>query len=150
LVCKYESLANKYEHDIKSFSYRTKVEEEANDVLEAQLANLTSEHMALQANHKELECSHEKLVDPYASLGIAHEVVISSDSNKMNSLGRNPKITRSALLPSVCQNHVATGVLLALGTNTTNNLNSYAPTTAETTREPTVQRGAVRPGMVGG
>jgi hypothetical protein len=71
-------LANKYEHDIKSFSYRTKVEEEANDVLEAQLANLTSEHMALQATHKELECSHEKLVDPYASLGIAHEVVISS------------------------------------------------------------------------
>jgi hypothetical protein len=26
LVCKYESLANKYDHDIKSFSYRTKVE----------------------------------------------------------------------------------------------------------------------------
>jgi hypothetical protein len=51
------------------------------------------------------------------------------------------KITRSALLPSVCQNHVATGVLLVLGTNTTSNLNSYAPTTVETTREPTVQRG---------
>jgi hypothetical protein len=29
LVCKYESLINKYDHDIKSFSYRTKVEEEA-------------------------------------------------------------------------------------------------------------------------
>jgi hypothetical protein len=65
----------------------------------------------------------------------------------MNSLGRTPKITRSALLPSVCQNHVVTGVLLVLGTNTTSNLNPYAPTTAETTREPTVQRGAVRPGM---
>jgi hypothetical protein len=69
------------------------------------------------------------------------------NSNKMNSLGRTPRITRSALLPSVCQNHVATGVLLVLGTNTTSNLNSYAPTTAETTRKPTVQRGAVRPGM---
>jgi ribosomal protein L16 Arg81 hydroxylase len=71
-------LARKYDHDIKSFSYRTKVEEEANDVLEAQLAKLTSEHMALQATHKELECSHEKLVDSYASLEIAHEVVVSS------------------------------------------------------------------------
>jgi DNA repair exonuclease SbcCD ATPase subunit len=78
LVCMYESLANKYDHDIKSFSYRTKVEEEVNDVLEAQLAKLTSEHMALQATHKELEYSHEKLVDSYASLEIAHEVVISS------------------------------------------------------------------------
>jgi hypothetical protein len=77
LVCKYESLANKYDHDIKSFSYRTKVEEEGNDVLEAQLAKLTSEHMALQATHKELECSHEKLVDSYASLEIAHVVVLS-------------------------------------------------------------------------
>jgi cell division protein FtsB len=77
LVCKYESLANKYDHDIKSFSYRTKVEEEANDVLEAQLAKLTSENMALQATHKELKCSHEKLVDSYASLEIAHDVVVS-------------------------------------------------------------------------
>jgi hypothetical protein len=56
LVCKYESLANKYDHDIKSFVYRAKVEEEANDELEAQLAKLTSEHMALQADHKGLEC----------------------------------------------------------------------------------------------
>jgi hypothetical protein len=60
----------------------------------------------------------------------------------MNSLSRTPKITRSALLPFVCQNHVATGVLLVLGTNTTSNLNSYAPTTMETTQKPAVQRGA--------
>jgi hypothetical protein len=46
-VCQYESLANKYDHDIKSFSYRGKVEEEANDVLEDQLAKLTSEYMIL-------------------------------------------------------------------------------------------------------
>jgi hypothetical protein len=78
------------------------------------------------------------------------------NSNKMNSLGRTPKITRSTLLPSVCQNHVATRVLLVLGTNTTSNLNSYAPTTAETTRELAVQRGqldrvwgAVRPSPPG-
>jgi hypothetical protein len=42
---------------------------------------------------------------------------------------------------SVCQNHVATGVLLVLGTNTTSNLNSYAPTTVGTTEEPAAQRG---------
>jgi hypothetical protein len=59
----------------------------------------------------------------------------------MNSLGRTPKITRSALLPSVCQNHVTTRVLLVLGTNTTSNLNSYTHTTAETTRELAVWRG---------
>jgi hypothetical protein len=59
----------------------------------------------------------------------------------MNSLVQTPKITHSALLPSVCQNHVATGVLLVLGTNTTSNLNTHAPTTAETTRMPAVQRG---------
>jgi hypothetical protein len=41
-------------------------------------------------------------------------------------------------------------VLLVLGTNTTSNLNSYAPTTVETTREPAVQSGAVRPGIGGG
>jgi hypothetical protein len=43
LVCKYESLANKYDHDIKSFACRAKMEEEANDDLEAKLAKLTSE-----------------------------------------------------------------------------------------------------------
>jgi hypothetical protein len=58
----------------------------------------------------------------------------------MNSLGRTPKITCSTLLPSVCQNHVATRVLLVLGTNTTSNLNSYMHTTAETTWEPAVWR----------
>jgi hypothetical protein len=47
-------------------------------VLEAQLAKLTSEHMDLQETHKELECPHEKLVDSYASLEIAYEVVVSS------------------------------------------------------------------------
>jgi predicted nuclease with TOPRIM domain len=78
LVCKYESLANKYDHDIKSFSYRAKVEEEANDELEAQLEKLTSEHMALQADHKGLECSYEKLVDSYATLETDHEVMLSS------------------------------------------------------------------------
>jgi hypothetical protein len=55
----------------------------------------------------------------------------------------DPKITHSTLVPSVCQNNVATGVLLVLGTNTTSNLNTHAPTTAETTRKPVVQRGAV-------
>jgi hypothetical protein len=75
-----------------------------------------------------------------------------SNSNKMNSLSPTPKITHCALLPFVCQNHVATEVLLVLGTNSTNILNSYTHTAAETTREPAVWRGrsdlawgAVRP-----
>jgi hypothetical protein len=77
LVCKYESLANKYDHGIKCFACRAKIEE-VNDDLQAKLAKLTSEHMALQADHKGLECSYEKLVDSYAILEIAHEVVLSS------------------------------------------------------------------------
>jgi hypothetical protein len=40
-----------------------KAEEETNDV--SQLAKLTSEHVASQATHKELVCSHEKLIDSY-------------------------------------------------------------------------------------
>jgi hypothetical protein len=71
-------LANKYNHDIKSFACRAKIEEEANDDLEAKLAKLTSEHMTLQANHNELGYSYEKLVDSYATLEIVHEVVLSS------------------------------------------------------------------------
>jgi 2-iminoacetate synthase ThiH len=59
----------------------------------------------------------------------------------MNLLGRTPKITRSTLQPSVCQNHVATEVLLVLGTNTTSSINSYTHTAVETTREPTVWSG---------
>jgi hypothetical protein len=78
LVCKYETLANKYDHDIKSFACRAKIEEDANDDLEAKLAKLTSEHTVLQANHDELEHSYEKLVNSYATLEIAHEVVLSS------------------------------------------------------------------------
>jgi hypothetical protein len=78
LVCKYESLANKYDHGIKSFACRAKIEEEANDDVEAKLAKLTSEHIVLQACHNELQHSYEKLVDSYATLEIAHRVVISS------------------------------------------------------------------------
>jgi hypothetical protein len=62
------------------------------------------------------------------------------NSNKMNPLGRTPKITRSAPLPSVCQNHIATEVLLVLRTNTTSSLNSNANTAVGTTREPADRR----------
>jgi hypothetical protein len=34
--------------------------------------------MTLQARHKELECSHEMLVESYTRLEVAHEVVLSS------------------------------------------------------------------------
>ena len=71
LVCKYESLAKQYAYAIKSFSCVATVDH-ANDVLEAKLGSITSEHMALQVKHNELECSHEKLVDYYATLDIAH------------------------------------------------------------------------------
>jgi hypothetical protein len=57
-----------------------------------------------------------------------------------NSSRRRLKLQQDELAQSDPQNHIATAVLLVLGTNTTNNLNSYAPTTAETSRKPAVQR----------
>jgi hypothetical protein len=65
------------------------------------------------------------------------------NSNKMNWLGRTPKITRSTLLPFVSQNNVATEVLLVLGTNNTSSLDSYTNTAAKTTLELNDRRGAV-------
>jgi hypothetical protein len=69
----------------------------------------------------------------------ADKILLKRDrnSNKTNSV-RRPK---SHAQPSVCQNHVATEVLLDLGTNTTSSLNSYMHTAVETTREPVVWRG---------
>jgi hypothetical protein len=43
--------------------------------------------------------------------------------------------------PSVCQNHVATEVLLVLETNTTSSINSSTHTAAKTTQEQAVWRG---------
>jgi hypothetical protein len=76
LVCKYESLAKQYNYDIKSFSCVGEVDR-GNKILKYKLENFTSEHMALQATHKDLECSYENLVEWYATLDIAHEVVLS-------------------------------------------------------------------------
>jgi hypothetical protein len=107
-------LANKYDHDIKSFACRAKIEEEANDELKAQLAKLTSEHMALQADHKGLECSYEKLVDSYATLEIAHEVVLSLEKSKMQPSQDNredmvKKLERgSTVTSSIPQQHTMT------------------------------------------
>jgi hypothetical protein len=42
---------------------------------------------------------------------------------------------------SVCRNHVATELVLVLGTNTTSSLNTYTHTAAETTQEQVVWRG---------
>jgi hypothetical protein len=47
-------------------------------MIEEKQGKLTNEHMDLQANQKELECSYEKVVDLYTTVEIAHEVVISS------------------------------------------------------------------------
>jgi hypothetical protein len=77
LVCKYDSPTRQYDKVIKSFACVATADQE-NEMLEEKLGKLTSEHMALQANHKQLECSYEKLVDSYATLEIAHEVVIST------------------------------------------------------------------------
>jgi hypothetical protein len=50
----------------------------------------------------------------------------------------DPQNHMPTLLPFVCKNHVATDVLLVLGTNTTSSVNFYTHTVAGTTREPAV------------
>jgi hypothetical protein len=55
LVCKYDSLARQYDKVIKSFACVAAVDQE-NERLEEKLGKLTSDHMALQADHKGLEC----------------------------------------------------------------------------------------------
>jgi hypothetical protein len=49
--------------------------EKKNQALTAQVDELTSKHMDLQALHMELKCSNEKLVESYAILEVAHEVM---------------------------------------------------------------------------
>ncbi|KAF8657761.1 hypothetical protein HU200_059921 [Digitaria exilis] len=77
LVCKYESLEKDYTCATQSLSC-VALYEKSNEMLIAQLDKITTEHKILQANYKELECSLEKLVESYATLDIAHEVVLSS------------------------------------------------------------------------
>ena len=50
-------------------------------MLKAQVEKLTSEHVALQETHLELEKSYEMLVDSHVLLQVAHEVVMTSISN---------------------------------------------------------------------
>jgi predicted nuclease with TOPRIM domain len=77
LVNKYDVLLNKVACAIHLSTCVASLEQEKK-VLNEKLEKLTSEHMALQACHKELECSHDKLVESYTCLEVAHEVVLSS------------------------------------------------------------------------
>jgi hypothetical protein len=76
LVNKYDVLLNKVTCATNLSTYVASLEQEKK-VLNDMLEKLTSEHMALQAYHKELECSHDKLVESYTCLEVAHEVVLS-------------------------------------------------------------------------
>jgi hypothetical protein len=68
-------------------------------------------------------------------------------SNKMNLVGYSTQNHTLRTQPSVCQNHVATRVLLVLGTNTTCRHNFYTHMVVETTHKLSAWRGwgAVRP-----
>ena len=51
--------------------------EERNQILKVKLDELTSSHMEIQNQHKELSCSNEKLVNSFAILEVAHEVMVT-------------------------------------------------------------------------
>jgi hypothetical protein len=67
-----EKLLSDKEEEIKSLA----LVEKKNQALTAQVDELTSKHMDLQALRMELKCSNEKLVESYAMLEVAHEVMI--------------------------------------------------------------------------
>ena len=74
----YASLVRKSESlSTNSLSCINSLEKE-NQVLRAKLEKLTSEHVALQGTHTELENSYEKLVDSHVSLEVAHEVMVTT------------------------------------------------------------------------
>jgi hypothetical protein len=77
LVNKYDILLNKDACATNSSTCVASLEQEKK-VLNEKLEKLTSEPMALQARHKELDCSHDMVVESYTCLEVAHEVVLSS------------------------------------------------------------------------
>ncbi|PUZ75302.1 hypothetical protein GQ55_1G148700 [Panicum hallii var. hallii] len=68
-----EKLLSDKDEEIKSLA----LVEKKNQAITAQVDELTSKCMDLQAYHMELKCSNDMLVESYAVLEIAHEVVIA-------------------------------------------------------------------------
>ena len=80
MIQRYNDLSNDYANATNSIVCVALLEKE-NQMVKAQVEKLTSEHVALQGTHLELEKSYEMLVDSYVSLQVAHEVVMTSISN---------------------------------------------------------------------
>ena len=77
LIQRYNELSNDCANATNSITSVASLEKE-NEMLKAQVEKLTSEHVALQGTHLEVEKSYEMLVDSHVSLQVAHEVVIIS------------------------------------------------------------------------
>jgi hypothetical protein len=77
LLNRYEALAKDYVWAMKLSHHLVPVES-SYEVLKVEFEKITTEHMALQTTHKKLKSSHEKLVELYATLDVAHEVVMTS------------------------------------------------------------------------
>jgi hypothetical protein len=80
----HSTLANKYDVLLNKVACATNLStcvaslEQEKKVLNDKLEKLSSKHMASQACHKELECSHDNLVVSYTCLEVAHGVVLPS------------------------------------------------------------------------
>ena len=77
MIQRYNEVSNDYANATNSIACLASLEKE-NQMLKAQVEKLTSEHVALQGTHFELEKSYEMLVDSHVSLQVAHEVVTTS------------------------------------------------------------------------
>jgi hypothetical protein len=77
LVKRYENLSIEQTRAINSLYCVAQLEDE-NYLLKDKVERLTSKNEILQEDHDELLCYHEKLMDSYLMLEIAHEVVVTS------------------------------------------------------------------------
>ena len=77
MIQRYNELSNDYANATNSIACVASLEKE-NQMLKAQVEKITSEHVALQGTHLELEKSYEMLVDSHVLLQVAHEVVLTS------------------------------------------------------------------------
>ena len=64
---RYNELSNDYANATNSITSVASLDKE-NEMLKAQVEKITSEHVALQETHLELEKSYEMLVDSHVSL----------------------------------------------------------------------------------
>ena len=78
LKLNYDLLVSKSKTSSTNSSHRIDSLQNENQVLNAKLEKLSSEHVILQGTHMELEKSYEKLVESHVVIEMVHEVMVNT------------------------------------------------------------------------